>query len=258
MSISKNLPLTFSAILCSHSVASVTATFDFNSEDLGDYFADGVSGWTQDSANPSAFGQTSPLAYIASTNFGGGSSLSGHLGTQFGNTPDNSPTTVTGTFSPVTGGASAAPSVTLNLAILDDVNDSFAGTDSFAVSVKNASNATIGALEFSPDGGNWTVNGTDIFVIPNSGYEFQIIFGETETSYRWGNANDGAFIVFDTAPAVAGAYLAGIEMTHTPIAAAGSSANTLVFDNITAVVPEPSSLALLLGSLPILALRRRV
>ena len=245
-------------LLCSHVVASVTATFDFNSEGANDYFSDGVSGWTQDSSNPTAFGDTFPLAYIASTNFGGGASNSGHLGTQFGNTSDNSSTTVSGTFSPVAGGTGTIPSVTLNLAILDDAADSFTGTDAFTVGVQNAADVTIAQIEFTPNNGEWLVNGSSgISIAPNSGYEFKINFAEDETSYLWGNANDGAFIVFDTAPAVAGAYLAGIEMTHIPVASAGSSANTLVFDNIVATVPEPSALALFILGLPLLNLRRR-
>lgn len=245
-------------LLCSHVVASVTATFDFNSEGANDYFSDSVTGWTQDSANPVAFGNTFPLAYISSTNFGGGPSNSGHLGTQFGNTADNSSTTVSGTFSPVAGGTGTIPSVTLNLAILDDSSDSFTGTDTFTVGVQNSADVTIAQIEFTPNGGNWLVNGSSgISILPNSGYEFKINFAADQTTYLWGNANDGAFIVFDTAPAVAGAYLAGIEMTHIPVASAGSSANTLVFDNIVATVPEPSALALFILGLPLLNIRRR-
>jgi hypothetical protein len=70
-------------------VASNTVTYDFDSSSVGDVFTNGgVSGWTQSNSNPEAFGQSFPLAYIASSNFGGGGSNAAHLGTQFANTPD--------------------------------------------------------------------------------------------------------------------------------------------------------------------------
>jgi hypothetical protein len=126
--------------------------YDFNSESTGDLFAGGVSGWTQDSINPSAFGQTFPLAYIATTNFGSVGTNSGHLGTQFANTPDNSSTTVTGSLS-----VPNAQSITLNLAILDNDADSFLGRDAFSVTVSTVGSSKLAQIDFTPTVGDETL-----------------------------------------------------------------------------------------------------
>ena len=88
------------APLVGSAIAANSVTYDFETSSSGDLFeAGGVSGWSQDTSNPTAFGQTFPLAYISATDFGGGSSNSAHLGTQVANTPDNADTTLTGDLS---------------------------------------------------------------------------------------------------------------------------------------------------------------
>ncbi|MDA7626994.1 hypothetical protein N8672_03060, partial [Akkermansiaceae bacterium] len=109
--------------------AANSVTYDFESSTSGDLFdGGGVTGWSQDTSNPSAFGQTFPLAYVAATNFGGGSSNSAHLGTQVANTPDNADTTLTGDLSSLDPIYNML-NVSFNMAVLDDSADSFEGRD---------------------------------------------------------------------------------------------------------------------------------
>ena len=239
--------------------------YDFSSESSGDLFAGGVTGWTQDSINPSAFDQIFPLAYIATTNFGSGGTNSGHLGTQFSNTPDNSSTTVTGSLS-----MPNAQSITLNLAILDNDTDAFVGRDAFSVTVSTVGSSQLAQIDFTPNVGDGTlwdlsvgVNGTAVSgtlatVQSNSGYIFQMDFGPTATIFSYGAQGGLADVVFGSRSAVSSFNLGEIAMTHTPVAPAGTSANTLVFDNIEAIpIPEPSSSLLILLGLGVLGRRRR-
>jgi len=228
-----------------------------------------VTDWSQDQSNPFAFGSEIPLAYIATTDFGFGSSNTGHLGTQFCNLSPNAPTTVTGAFNFVGVGTAPNPQVTLNVAITDPGSASFPGRDAFSVAVTDGVSATIAQIDFTPDAlddTSWNVavgvNGAPVSsssasVTVGSAYEFMIEFGATSTSFLYGSALGGATVGIDTLDPASGSQMAEIEMTHNPLAAEGTSANTLVFDNIFASVPEPSSCALLLLCLPLFAARRR-
>ena len=51
-----------SALLSSSCFSAVTASLDFESETLNDFFSDSVTDWSQDQTNPSAFGSEIPLA----------------------------------------------------------------------------------------------------------------------------------------------------------------------------------------------------
>jgi len=253
-------------LLGSTGYAATSVTYDFEAEALNDNFSDSVVGWSQDSTNPSVFGQTLSLAYIASTNFGTGETNSGHLGSQFANTPDLAPTSVTGTLD-FTGIDEAAPRATLNLAIIDDPTDQFVGRDSFSVSLVNRGGESLAEIAFTPTVGNldtWDialgVNGapattTSGTVTSTSGYQFTMKFGATATSFSYESSFGGPDTLLGNRPTISTSSLSAIAMTHFPIAPAGSSASTLVFDNIVVSVPEPSSVVLF--SLGCLSLARR-
>ena len=125
--------------------AATQLNYDFDSSSSGDLFSgSGVSGWSQDGANPSAFGQTFPLAYVSATNFGSVSSNSAHLGTQFANTPGNASTTLTGSLTSLTaGGQQNAPHIynmvkaSCSLGVLDESSDSVKGRTRFSVTLTN-------------------------------------------------------------------------------------------------------------------------
>jgi hypothetical protein len=264
----KTLPKTVvisGVALAAAATAHGAVLINFDSESTGDLFAGGVSGWTQDSTNPTAFGQTFPLAYIASTNFGSGASNAGHLGTQFANTPDNSATTVARSLSGITH----AQSITLNLGILDNTADSFAGRDAFSVTVSSAGSSTLAQIGFTPTLGNLTswnislgVNGAAASLTAQtlqslSGYIFKMDFGSGATTFSYGPQGGAANVLIGSRSALSSFALGEISMTHTPISAAGTSANTLVFDNINIAIPEPSSSVLLVLGLAMVARRRR-
>lgn len=240
--------------------AAGSVIYDFNSESVDDFFTDGVSGWTQSNTNPSAFGTEFPLAYISEINFGAGASNAGVLGTLRSNTADNSPTTVTGGLS-FSLTDPAPPSATLDFALL---NPGGANRDAFSFALSSAT-GTLAEVFFTPDTGDvnlWDIGyatngGTPVTslssVIAGSAYELSIIFGSSETSFSYGATSTGANVQFGTGPVISEiGRLSKVSATHTPVAAAGSSINALVFDNITvtmpesSVIPEPSS-ALLLG-----------
>ena len=258
-----------SVLLSSSSFSAVSASFDFESETLNDLFSDSVTDWSQDQSNPSAFGAIQPLGYIASTDFGFGASNAGHLGTRRGNLAPNSPTTVTGVFDFVGAGTVFNPQLTLNVAITDPGSVSFPGRDAFSVAVTDGSSATVAQIDFTPnalDNTLWDlgvgVNGAPVSsssasVSVGFAYEFKIDFGAASTSFLYGSALGGATVNIATLDPASGSQMAEIEITHNPLATEGTSANTIVFDNIVASVPEPSACALLLLSLPLFAARRR-
>jgi hypothetical protein len=245
----------------------------FDSEVTDDRFEDQVAGWSQSNTNPTAFDTTSPLAYIATTNFGGGGSKSGHLGTGRGNTPDNSSTTVSTNqnagllnFS----GLGPAPMLTMNLAILDETGDSdnFPGRDAFSVELRNSSAASLAEIKFVPTVGatsSWDiqvgVGGTETVTTGRTisalnAYRFQINFGEA-TTFSYGDSTE-VVSAFWTLGESNLSDMDSIAMTHIPIAVVGTSANTLAFDNIAlSEVPEPSGVALLLLGSTFLMGRRR-
>ena len=260
--------------------AATQLNYDFDSSSSGDLFSGGgVSGWSQDTANPSAFGQTFPLAYVSATNFGGGSSNSAHLGTQFANTPGNADTTLTGSLTSLTAGNGThvynMVNASFNLAVLDNSSDSFAGRDGFSVALTTASGAEAATIGLSPTSGNndsWDVsvgvNGstsaTGATITANSAYRFYIesLDGSTTFKFEAADGTGNAWInTIDSGNASPFTntlnQVTGIAFTHDPLASPGTSANTLAFDEISVQIPEPSSSLLMVLSAGLIAIRRR-
>ncbi|MDA7879666.1 PEP-CTERM sorting domain-containing protein [Akkermansiaceae bacterium] len=261
-------------------------TYNFNSSSSGTLFSGGgVSGWSQNVANPEAFGETIPLAYIATTNFGGGSSSSGHVGTQRGNTLGVD-TTLTGSLTSLrAGGPDSAQngthiynmvSASFNVAVLDDSTDGFGGRDGFSVALTTGAGAQAATVGFSPNGDDddkWDVsvgvNGststTGQTIDANSAYRFYIDSLDGATNFSF-SAADGSGLTIGLASINSGNASAftstlnqvtGIAFTHDPIADDGTSANTLAFDDISVQIPEPSSSLLMVLSAGLIAIRRR-
>ena len=263
--------------------AATQLNYDFDSSSSGDLFSgNGVSGWSQDIANPSAFGQTFPLAYVSATNFGAGSSNSAHLGTQLANTPNNADTTLTGSLTSLTaGGQQNAPHIynmvnaSFNLAVLDDSSDSFAGRDGFSVALTTASGAEAATIGLSPTSGNndtWdvsvtaggTTSTTGGTITANSAYRFYIESLDGATTFKYQSADGTGNIWSNTIDSGNGSaftntlnQVTGIAFSHDPLASAGTSANTLAFDEISVQIPEPSSSLLMVLSAGLIAIRRR-
>ncbi|MGY8648667.1 MAG: PEP-CTERM sorting domain-containing protein [Verrucomicrobiales bacterium] len=250
---------------------ATTFSYDFESEIDGDLFTGDVTGWTQDNANPSAFGSTSPLAYIGIKDFGAGASNAGFLGTQFGNTSPNISTTVSGALN-----VSGAPlplrgvGVSFNLGIEDNSADAFLGRDGFSVALRDSANANIAQIVLTPTVGDnevWDVavgignavpSATSATVNASSGYIFKVDFSAGATDFSYG-ASGGALpnVPFATLGGVGLSDLGTIAMTHNPLGAEGTSAHSLIFDNIAVSIPEPSSAALLILGSAFLFGRRR-
>ncbi|MDA7639294.1 PEP-CTERM sorting domain-containing protein [Akkermansiaceae bacterium] len=258
--------IAFSPLLGSAMAAS-SITYDFNSSSSGDLFEDaGVSGWSQANSNPSAFGQTFPLAYVSATDFGSGSSNSAHLGTQLANTPDNSDTTVTGNLSIVNPSNTMVAS--FSMAILDNAADSFEGRDGFSVALKTTAGQEAATIGFSPTAGDnesWDVsvgvNGststTPVQISALSGYGFRIVAGPSQTQFLYGSPLDSSVPISTFGPITDLDTVGFISFTHDPLADVGTSANTLAFDNVMVQIPEPSSSLLMILSAGLLAIRRR-
>ena len=263
--------------------AATQLNYDFDSSTSGDQFSgNGVSGWSQDIANPSAFGQTFPLAYVSATNFGGGASNSAHLGTQFANTPNNASTTLTGDLTLLTAGGQPNAghiynmvNASFNLAVLDDSSDSFAGRDGFSVALTTDSGAEAATIGLSPTSGNndtWdvsvtaggTTSTTGGTINANSAYRFYIESLDGSTTFKF-QAADGTgntwinSIDFDVVSPFTSTLnqVTGIAFSHDPLASVGTSANTLAFDEISVQIPEPSSSLLMVLSAGLIAVRRR-
>jgi hypothetical protein len=263
--------------------AATQLNYDFESSSSGDQFSgNGVSGWSQDIANPSAFGQTFPLAYVSATNFGGGSSNSAHLGTQVANTPNNASTTLTGDLTSLTAGGQANAghiynmvNASFNLAVLDDSSDSFDGRDGFSVALTTASGAEAATIGLSPTSNNddsWDVsvgvNGststTGATITANSAYKFYIESLDGSTTFKFEAADGTGNTWINTIDSgVVSPFtntlnqVTGIAFSHDPLGTAGSSANTLAFDEISVQIPEPSSSLLMVLSAGLIAIRRR-
>ncbi|MDB4490760.1 PEP-CTERM sorting domain-containing protein [bacterium] len=258
------------APLVGSAIAANSVTYDFETSSSGDLFeAGGVSGWTQDTSNPTAFGQTFPLAYISATDFGGGSSNSAHLGTQVANTPDNADTTLTGDLSSLDPIYNML-NVSFNMAVLDDSADSFEGRDAFNVALTTAAGSQVATIGFNPNAGDnevWDVsvgvNGststTPQTISANSGYSFYISSRDNTTTFSYG-AGDGSGNIIGLGSFVAATSLnsiTGITFEHDPLSEVGTSAHTLAFDNLTVQIPEPSSSLLMVLSAGLIAIRRR-
>ena len=266
------IPILYSLLTASPvAFLSGAVVYDFELETSGDLFESEVAGWSQDSINPFAFGQTFPLAYVASTDFGFGSTNAGHLGTQFANTADNSSTTLTGLVN-VSPEAGSIPRVTVNLAVLDDTSDSFAGRDAFSVALTDQTNQELASVGFTPTFGDdlsWDVSVSVNGAAPTvtlaqidalAGYLFIMDFASSGTSFLYGPSQGTTSpVLISNQAAVPGfsVNISNVEMTHIPLAPAGTSANTLAFDNIVVSIPEPGSALMVLLSGVLLARRRR-
>ncbi|MDA7609803.1 PEP-CTERM sorting domain-containing protein [bacterium] len=253
--------------LLGSAMAASSVIYDFNSSSSGDLFEGAaISGWSQSNSNPSAFGQTFPLAYVSATDFGSGSSNSAHLGTQFANTPDNSDTTLTGNLSSVNPSNTMVAS--FNLAILDNAADSFEGRDGFSVALKTTAGQEAATIGFSPTAGDsesWDVsvgvNGststTPVQISALTGYRFGVNASHTSTQFVYG-AEGSSLVEFALTASVNDLDSIGfISFTHDPLADVGTSANTLAFDNVMVQIPEPSSSLLMILSAGFIAVRRR-
>jgi len=253
--------------LLGSAMAASSVTYDFNSSSSGDLFdGAGVSGWSQTNSNPSAFGQTFPLAYVSATDFGSGSSNSAHLGTQFANTPDNSDTTLTGSLSSVNPSNTMVAS--FSMAILDNAADSFEGRDGFSVALKTTAGQEAATIGFSPTAGDnesWDVsvgvNGSTstapIQISALTGYNFYIKASHSSTDFLWQGAG-GPQVSFASSGSITDLdTVQFISFTHDPLADVGTSANTLAFDNVMVQIPEPSSSLLMILSAGLIAVRRR-
>ncbi|MDA7675863.1 PEP-CTERM sorting domain-containing protein [Akkermansiaceae bacterium] len=257
--------IAFSPLLGSAMAAS-SITYDFNSSSSGDLFEGaGVSGWSQANSNPTAFGQTFPLAYVSATDFGSGSSNSAHLGTQFANTPDNSDTTLTGDLSSVNPSNTMVAS--FSMAILDNAADSFEGRDGFSVALKTTAGQEAATIGFSPTAGDnegWDVsvgvNGststTPVQISSLTGYTFSVNASHTGTTFQYG-ATSANVLLATAAPITELDTVGFISFTHDPLADVGTSINTLAFDNVMVQIPEPSSSLLMILSAGLIAVRRR-
>lgn len=260
-----------SVLLSLSAQGATTFSYDFESEIDGDFFTGGVTGWTQDNANPSAFGSTSPLAYIGIRDFGSGLSNVGFLGTQRGNISPNISTTVSGALN-----VAGAPlplrgvGVSFNLGIEDNSADSFTGRDEFSVALKDSANANIAQIVLTPTVGNnetWDVavgignavpSATSATVNASSGYIFNVDFSAGATDFSYGASAGGlTSVTFATLGGVGLSDLGTIAMTHNPLDDEGTSAHSLIFDNIAVSIPEPSSAALLILGSAFLFGRRR-
>jgi len=256
------------APLVGSAIAANSVTYDFESSSSGDLFeASGVTGWSQDTSNPTAFGQTFPLAYISATDFGGGSSNSAHLGTQVANTPDNADTTLTGDLSSLDPIYNML-NVSFNMAVLDDSADSFEGRDAFNVALTTANGSQVATIGFTPKAGDnetWDVsvgvNGststTPYQISANSGYSFYIQSRDSVTDFRIGPAGGISESMASFTAATSLNSVTGITFEHDPLSEVGTSAHTLAFDNLTVQIPEPSSSLLMVLSAGLIAIRRR-
>jgi hypothetical protein len=283
-----NTKLSFSLILgplVGSAIAANSLTYDFNSSSSGDLFAGGgVSGWSQDTANPNAFGETFPLAYVAATNLGSGPTSSAYLGTQRANTPGNESTTLTGSLTSLTaaGDQQGGPhiysmvSVSFDMAVLDNTADGFATRDGFSVALTTDAGGEAATIGFTPNSGDndkWDVsvgvNGststTGQTINANSAYKFYIDSKNGLTDFKFSAADgSGLTIGLDSivSPFSSGFTttlnsVTGIAFSHDPLGDPGSSANTLAFDNISVQIPEPSSSLLMVLSAGLIAIRRR-
>jgi hypothetical protein len=256
------------ASLGGSAIAANSVTYDFESSSSGDLFTGGgVTGWSQDTTNPSAFGQTFPLAYIAATDFGGGSSVSAHLGTQQSNTPDNADTTLTGDLSSLDPIYNML-NVSFNMAILDDSSDSYEGRDKFNIALTTASGSQVATIGLTPiDGDNETwnvsvgVNGststTPYQLSANSAYSLYIASRDSVTDFRIGPAGGISESMGSFTAATSLNSVTGITFEHDPLSPVGTSAHTLAFDNVSVQIPEPSSSLLMVLSAGLIAIRRR-
>ena len=258
-----SLPLFGSAM------AASSVTYDFESSTSGDLFEEGgVSGWSQDTANPTAFDQTIPLAYISTTNFGGGSSNAAHLGTQFANTANNSDTTLTGDLSSMT--PSNRLTASFSLAVLDNSADSFEGRDGFNVALTNTAGQQAATIGFTPTVGvneSWDVvvgvNGstspTSYQILGLAAYNFKVVATEISTSFSFGpgDLSTNNIGILNTAAITNLNTVNSIVFGHDPLADAGTSSHTLAFDDISVQIPEPSSSLLMVLCAGLMAIRRR-
>jgi hypothetical protein len=149
--------------------AASSVTYDFTSSSDGDLFTGGgVSGWSQNIENPTAFGETFELAYVSATNFAGGVSNAGQVGSFRANDVANRDTVLSGDLSSLAAGGQPGAStlynyvdVSFDLGILDDSSDQFTGRDGFSVALTAANGDQAATIGFTPTVGNndtWDVS----------------------------------------------------------------------------------------------------
>jgi hypothetical protein len=269
MKTSKALPASLTALLFSTFSASAAVVYDFDSEGLDDYFDSAVTGWTQDAANMPGFSGDPdiPHAYVSTLNFGSGPSQVGFLGTRRANTADGSPVTIAGSLA--SSGTLPVPGrISLNLAILDDATDNFAGRDAFTIAVTDTGSSDLAVIHLNPDPSDlilWDisvgVNGgtlatTSASLQAQGGYLLTVDFNSLSTVFSLASSSPGSSnVAFSTLDAVPAADLGEIKMTLAQ-PGVGTSATGLAFDNIT-IVPEPSTAILFSSAFLGLFLRRR-
>jgi hypothetical protein len=266
--------------------AASSVTYNFNSSSDGDLFTGGgVSGWSQNIENPTAFGETFELAYVSATNFAGGLSNAGEVGSFRANDATNRDTVLTGDLSSLAAGGQPGAStiynmvgVSFDLGILDDSSDQFTGRDGFSVALTAANGDQAATVGFTPTVGNndtWDVsvgvNGqastaTAYVVAANAGYKFYINSKDGTTDFSIGTSGGSVseseilgsiFSPFYDGFRTSLNSVTGIAFTHDPLADPGTSANAITFDNISVQVPEPSSSLLMVLSAGLIAIRRR-
>lgn len=272
----------FSVVIAASSASGATsAIYDFDASSSGDIFANGdVAGWSQDNPNPpSLFGTSFPLGYIVDTEINPGSGTylfgavpnpAGSVGTLRANSPTNATTTLSGVVD-ASSLTPTVPQVMMSLGIFDNSADAFVGRDQFVAAVIGLPGEQLASVFFAPTPGDlntWDVsvstNGnpatvTGTTVTANLGYTFTIDFGFSGTSFLMNPTSGGSPVTLsEESPVLSfGSRVNAFEMVHTPLGAAGSSANALVFDDLAVSVPEPGSSFLLVLGAGLLAARRR-
>ena len=168
-------------------------------------------------------------------------------------------------------------SASFNLAVLDDSSDSFTGRDAFSVALTTDSGAEAATIGLSPTSGagnsdSWdvsvtaggTTSTTGGTITANSAYKFYIESLDGSTTFKFEAADGTGNTWINTIDSgVVSPFtntlnqVTGIAFSHDPLGTAGSSANTLAFDEISVQIPEPSSSLLMVLSAGLIAIRRR-
>ena len=162
-------------------------------------------------------------------------------------------------------------SVSLDMAVIDDSADAFLGRDAFSVALTTASGAQAATIGFNPTTGNneqWDVsvgvNGntstTGQVISAGSGYTFYIDSRDNTTSFSFSAADgSGLTIGLGTINGIVTDLnsVTGISFEHDTLSGPGTSAHTMVIEDVSVQIPEPSSSLLMVLSAGLIAIRRR-